>query len=68
MSNIEKVFWLGVAGYGVYSAGSAFANQLNRVERKDPDAMSLLILVGLGAAFLIRLESTAKQAELMLRT
>lgn len=66
MSNFEKLLWLGVAGYGVYSAGNAFVDQLHKVERRDPDLLSLLVLVGLGAAFLIRLDSTAEQAKILL--
>lgn len=63
MSNFEKLFWLGVAGYGVYSAGSAFVNQLHKVERRGPDLLSVLVLAGLGATFLIRIDSTAEQAK-----
>lgn len=66
MSNLEKVIWLGLAGYGAYSAGNAFTNQLKKVERQGVDALNLLVLLGLGATFLIRLESTAKQAEQLL--
>ena len=63
MSNFEKLFWLGVAGYGVYSAGNAFVNQLHKVEHSGADLLNVIALVGLGAAFLIRLDSTAEQAQ-----
>lgn len=63
MNNFEKLLWLGIAGYGVYSAGNAFVNQLNKVDRRGPDLVSVLVLAGLGAAFLIRLDSTAEQAK-----
>jgi len=63
MSNCEKLLWLGVAGYGMYSAGNAFVNQLHNVERRGPDPLSVLVLAGLGAAFLIRLDSTAEQVK-----
>lgn len=66
MSNLEKLFWLGVAGYGVYSAGDRFIKQLNKIERQGPDLIGLLVLAGLGAVFLIRFESTADQAQAVL--
>jgi hypothetical protein len=63
MSNFEKIIWLGIAGYGVYSAGNAFVDQLHKVERRGPDLLNVLVLAGLGAAFLIRLDSTSEEAK-----
>lgn len=65
MSNLEKLLWLGVASYGVYSAGKAFVDQLNEVEQSGPDLIKVVVLVGVGAAFLVRFDSAAEQAKIV---